>query len=191
MPQNSNMGDVVEAYTGKDEWHDVYTITLGELIESGVFDWARPELDWSAAAYDADQYKRVCEYFIQRFYWREVSLLPLKKWYMMLRSKLVYELMPKYKPMYERMAQGFAPLGVEDEYYKGRRINSAYPETLLSGNSDYISDGTDFEEEKIREGETVERYAAYIEMFKPLDTALLDELEEFFTCMYTFGVNSY
>ena len=97
--------------------------------------------------------------------------------------------MPKYKPMYERLAQGFAPLGIEDEYYKGRRINSAYPETLLSGNSDYISDGTDFEEEKIREGETVERYTAYIEQFKAIDTALLDELEEFFTCMYTFAVN--
>lgn len=187
--QQNNMGEYVETFTGREEWHDVYTIALGELVADGSFDWSRPELDWSDAAYDDAQYKRVCDYFIQRFYWREISLLPLKKWFMMLRTKLVYELMPKYKPMYERLAQGFAPLGIEDEYYKGRRINSAYPETLLSGNSDYISDGTDFEEEKVREGETVERYTAYMEQFKAIDTALLDELEEFFTCMYTFAVN--
>lgn len=186
-----NMGDIVADYTGRDEWHDVYTITLGELIESGVFDWTRPELDWSDAAYDAAQYERVCSYFEERYYWREISLLPLKKWYQMLKTNLVYELMPKYKPLYARIAEGIDPLSESDEYYKGRRITSAYPETLLSGNSDYISDGVDFEEEKVRTGAFIDSYADYLERYKSIDTALVDELEEFFTCMYTFAVNGY
>ena len=80
--QQNKMGEYVETYTGRDEWHDVYTISLGELVADGSFDWSRPELDWSDAAYDAEQYTRVCDYFIQRFYWREISLLPLKKWFM-------------------------------------------------------------------------------------------------------------
>ena len=187
--ENREIAPIVDDSVGFDEWHDVYTITLGELIITGVFDWSRPELDWSSAAYDKAQYNRVCEYFNNRYYWREISLLPVKKWFMMLRTKFIYELMPKYRPLYERMAESFKPLGVEDEYYKSRRITSAYPETLLSKNSDYISDGVDFEEEKKREGETVERYNSYLDSFKSLDESLLDEVEEFFTCMYTLAVN--
>ena len=183
--------DDMDAYTGHDEWHDVYTIKLGELVEDGTFDWTRPELDWSAAAYDDGQYKRVCAYFIERFYWREISLLPIKQWFMMLHNKLANELMPKYKPMYARFAEGFAPLGIEDEYYKSRKIDSEYPETLLSGNSDYISSGHDEEWERIKEGEGVERYNAYMDSFQAIDTRLCDELEEFFTCMYTYAVNGF
>ena len=187
----NNITPAMDEYTGRDEWHDVCTIKLGELIESGVFDWSIPELDWSDAAYNAAQYARVCEYFNNRFYWREISLLPVKQWFQMLHTKIVYELMPKYKPMYARLAEGFAPLGAESEYAKSRKINSAYPETLLSGNSDYISDGTDIESETLHDGETVERYNAYMREFRAIDTLLLDELEEFFTCMYTVNANTY
>lgn len=176
-------------YSGKPEWHSVYTIKLGLLIQSGVFDWKRPELDWSDAAYNPEQYERVCSYFEKRFYWREISLLPILEWFNMLQYRLVYELMPKYRPLYERIAQGFAPLGIEDEYYKRRTIESAYPETLLSGNSDYITDGTDEEWERIKEGETVERLNTYVLEFQAVDKSLLDELENMFTCMYTANVN--
>ena len=174
--------DFIDDYTGCPEWHAVYTIELGQLVQSGVFDWSKEELAWEDAAYDAEQYKRVCNYFIKRFYWREISLLPVLQWMNMLQYRLVYELMPKYRPMYERLAQGFAPLGVEDEYY-------AYPETMLSGNSDYISDGTDEEWERVKEGQTVERYNAYVLEFQALDKSLCDELEGLFTCMYTANTN--
>lgn len=176
-------------YTGNPEWHSVYTIQLGQLIQSGVFDWSKPELDWSSAAYNQEQYERVCTYFEKRFYWREISLLPVLQWMNMLQYRLIYELMPKFKPMYERLANGFAPLGVEDEYYKRRTIESAYPETQLSGNSDYITDGTDEEWERVREGETVERYNAYVLEFQAIDKALLDACEDLFTCMYSANVN--
>ena len=99
--------------------------------------------------------------------------------------------MPKYRPLYKRMEDGVNPLGIEDEYKKSRLINSAYPETMLSGNSDYISDGTDEEWERVLEGETVERFNAYVLEFHSIDEALLDELEDMFCCMYSANVNAW
>jgi hypothetical protein len=84
-----------------------------------------------------------------------------------------------------------APLGIEDEYYKRRTIDSKYPETLLSRNADYISDGTDEEWERIKEGEGVERYNAYVLEFHAVDEQLLDELEDMFVCMYTADIQGW
>lgn len=176
-------------YTGNPEWHSVYTIQLGELVQSGVFDWSKPELDWSSAAYNQEQYERVCTYFEKRFYWREISLLPVLQWMNMLQYRLVYELMPKYKPLYERIAQGYNPLAEKDDYYKERKITSAYPETVLSGNSDYITDGIDTEHETIHEGAIVDATNKYMLEFQAIDKALLDACEDLFTCMYSANVN--
>lgn len=179
-----------EPDNGHSRFKAVLTITLGELIEAGLFDWSRSELDWSEAAYSEEQYTRVCEYFKERFYWREISMQPYKKWAMYLKRKLVFELMPKYKPIYERIAEGVNPLSSENEYYKSRKINSDYPETLLSGNSDYISDGTDEETQRIKEGSFVDAMANYAEKAKSVDEMLLDELEIMFVSMYTVSMNT-
>lgn len=173
-----------------DEWFAVVTIQLGELVENGVFDWASELLDWSEAAYDEDQHDRVCRYFIERFYWREISIEPYFEWAQMLKRKLVYELMPKYKPLYERVAEGINPLSSESEYYKSRKIGSAYPETLLSGNSDYITDGSDEEFERIKESAFVSSYNEFIEGFKSVDQAMLDELECMFVSLYSLNMNT-
>lgn len=181
----------VQSYTYQDEWHAVYTIQLGELIESGVFDWARPEVDWSDAAYDQEQYERLCSYFNERFYWREISALPIKEWFMHLHRKLVYELMPKYRPMYAALEQGFNPLADSDKYFKERHINSQYPETLLSENADYISDGHDVENEELiikNVGDTVQNFK---DKYRSVDELVLDELESLFVCMYTSHVNGW
>lgn len=177
-------------YTAQDEWHAVYTIQLGELIQSGVFDWTRAELDWSVAKYDDEQYSRVCAYFIERFRFREISIEPFLEWACMLRRKLVYELMPKYAPLYERVADGISPLADEDEYYKNRTIQSQYPETLLSDNADYITDGRDEEYQRIKEGNPGEAIASFVEQYRGVDELLLDELECMFVGMYTTNVNS-
>ena len=179
------------SYRGTDEWHAVYTIQLGELVSSGVFDWKKPILDWSEAAYNDEQYERVCKYFIDRFEFREISLEPFYEWAKRLRYTLVYELMPKYIPLYEAFESGVNPLADFDEYYKEREITSAYPETVLSGNSDYVSDGKDIEDERIRLGNITERENEYVNGFRSIDAALLDELESFFTCMYTTNINGY
>ena len=181
--------DYVDGFTNCPDWHAVYTVKLGELIQTGVFDWTRPELNWSEAAYDADQYERVCKYFERRFYYREISLEPALEWFNMLQYRLIYELMPKYKPLYARIADGYNPLADSDEYYKERKISSAYPETLLSSNADYISDGIDTEREVVHEGQLVDAMNKYVVEFHAVDESLLDECEDLFTCMYTANTN--
>lgn len=176
-------------YKYQNEWHAVYTVYLGELLESGVFDWSRPELNWSDAAYDEAQYTRICEYFNLRFKWREISMLPILKWFDYLKRKLVFELMPKYKPLYDRIAEGVNPLSDSGEYYKNRTIESAYPETLLSANADYITDGKDEEFQRVHEGETATMPGRYAEFYKGVDELLLDDLESMFISLYTTHVN--
>lgn len=176
-------------YTYQNEWHAVFTIQLGELVQSGVFDWSRPELDWSAAAYDEEQYKRICDYFIQRFMFREISITPPLEWFITLKRKLVYELMPKYMPLYERVKDGINPFVQSDEYYKERAIDSDYPETLLSANADYVSFGKDVEHEKLLEGNIPDMITRYGQTFKNVDELLLDDLEVMFISLYTSYVN--
>ena len=176
-------------YTGHEEMHAIYTVYLNELIETGVFDWSRPELDWKAAAYDDAQYERICTYFIERFRYREISLTPILEWMNILHRKLVFELMPKYKPLYARFDEGINPFQDYDEYHKSRSIDSSYPETLLSQNQDYISSGNDTEHETVREGNIVDSNDNYVVKFRSVDESLLDELESMFTCMYSAYVN--
>lgn len=176
-------------YTGKSIWNAVYTIQLGELIESGVFDWKKDILDWSSAAFDDDQYARVCAYFIERYYYREISVEPFLQWANILKRKLVYELMPKYKPLYERLQDGVNPLADSNEYYKNRTIQSAYPETLLSENADYITDGRDEEFQRIKEGNLADSMENFALKYKGVDQLILDELESLFISMYTTHVN--
>ena len=183
-----NLGDEL-SYTYQNEWHAVYTVYLGELVQSGVFDWKRPELDWSSAAIDAAQYERVCAYFLDRFKWREISMLPILKWFDYLKRKLVYELMPKYKPLYERVSDGINPLQDGNEYYKNRTINSSYPETLLSENADFITDGRDEEYQRIKESNVYDTLEGFQSRYKGVDELMLDELEDMFISLYTTNVN--
>ena len=187
---NWNAQDLID-YNYQNEWHAVYTVYLGELVQSGVFDWSRPELDWSDAAYDEDQYSRICEYFLARFKWREISMIPVLQWFDYLHRKLTYELMPKYKPLYERISEGINPLSDSTEYYKNRTIESAYPETLLSSNADYITDGKDEEFQRIKENGTADAMANFAAVYKGVDELLIDELEILFVGLYTSYVNGW
>ena len=183
-----NEHDLME-YTYQMEGHSVFTIQLFMLVRDGVFDWNREELNWQDAAYDEEQYGRVCDYFIERFKWREISTLPILEWFNILHRKLVYELMPKYKPLYERVSEGVDPLAGENEYYKNRTIDSDYPQTLLSENADYISSGRDEEYQRIKENGLVDSITDFAERYKAVDELLLDELECMFVSMYTSYVN--
>ena len=177
-------------YTGIDEWNAIYTVQIGELVETGVFDWDNPLLDWSDAAYDATQYARVCAYFVERFYYREISLEPFEEWARTFHRKMVYEIMPKYRPIYERLAEGINPLSSENEYYRNRTIESAYPETLLSANADYITDGRDEEFQRIKEADFTDQMDKYANKFIGIDQLVLNELETMFISLYTMNVNA-
>ena len=186
-PEDYNQTEMLD-YTYQNEYHAVLSVHLGELMESGAFDWSRPELDWKDAAYDDEQYERFCSYFEQRFKFREISIIPPLEWFTALKRMLVYELMPKYKPLYAQFDGGILPLG-ENEYYKERHITSAYPETLLSGNSDYISDGEDREFERVKVNNAAESLEQYKNGFRSVDAAMADELEVLFVSMYTVNAN--
>lgn len=186
-PENFSKSEMLD-YTYQNEGHAVYTIQLFELKESGAFDWSRPEIDWSEAAYDQEQYNRFCSYFEARFMFREISIIPPLEWFTALRRMLVFELMPKYKPLYEQIEGGLAPLG-ENEYYKRRHITSNYPETLLSGNSDYITTGDDEEFERVKVDNATQAMKDYRDGFASVDKAMADELEVLFIGMYTSYVN--
>lgn len=202
------------AYTGNPQYKSVYTVTLAELIDEGIFDWSKDYLTWETAAYDPDQYERVCNYFIARYKYREISMEPFKIWANYLQRKLVFELMPKYRFLYaeaaKKVSMDFSGLETingsthDDEYYKRREIESAYPETLLSHNSDYITNGNDLEDERIRdhtENKTHEKKAPaieymaniekYLELMSQIDKKLLDELEIMFISLYSANYNGF
>lgn len=186
----SEFTDYMIEYTGRDEYNAVYTITIGELIECGLFDWNRTELDWSSAAYDREQYARICAYFIDKYYYREICIEPFSEWARMFKTRMIYEVMPKYKPLYERLKDGYAPLSNEDEYFKSRIVDSSYPQTMLSGNSDYLTSGRDEENERIKEGNIIDMMNKYADEFRNIDSMLIDEFESLFVCMYTTNYNA-
>lgn len=181
--------DKVLDWTGRDIYNAVYTVTLGELVDKGVFSWDLDILDWKAQAYDEEQHARVCAYFLERFRFREISIEPFYEWATLLCSKLKYELMPKYKSLYKNYEEGFDPAIKSDKYRKARSVGSEYPETLLSANADYASTGKDEEGEELERGDLLEAYNDFVEGFRSIDQNLLDELESFFIGLYTANMN--
>lgn len=181
--------DSVNEWVGDSRWNAVYTVTLGDLVDKGVFDWKMELLDWSKAAYSPEQYERICSYFIERFRFREISIEPFYEWATMLHRKLVYELMPKYRNLYKYLDADFDPAQVSDKYKKRRAIGSDYPETMLSGNSDYASNGQDEESEEVERGSLQNAYNAYLTGYQTIDEHLLDELESMFIGIYTASVD--
>lgn len=184
----SNPEEVIN-WVGRDKWNAIYTLTLGELIDHDIFNWDSDLLNWKSAAYSDEQYQRVCSYFIERFRFREISIVPFYEWASMLHRKLVYELMPKYRVLYKMLDSDFDIAQVSDKYHKGRTVGSEYPETLLSGNSDYASTGTDEEHEDIERGNLLDSYLKYQSEFQSLDKQLLDELEDMFIGLYTVSLD--
>lgn len=177
-------------YTGANQWNAIYTIQLGELVENGIFDWQNSLLNWKSKAYNDEQFNRLCAYFIERFRFREISVEPFYEWATMLYRKIAYELMPKYIPLYQRIDQGVDPFQDSDEYHKRRTVGSDYPETLLSGNADYASNGTDEEYETMKEGNLVDSLVNFAENYKYVDELICDELECMFIGLYTISMNA-
>lgn len=179
------------AYEPKPEFHNLSSVTLAELIDMGFFDWEKPLFDWSAAAYNADQYQRVCEQFVSRYYWREIGVVPPLQWAQQLTHKLRNEIMPKYRPLYEITAEGLNWLADSDEYGKERTIDSGFPETMLSGSEVYASSGSDKEYEHIRLGNMLQKYKDFVANYESIDKLVLDELECMFSGLWSSNVNGW
>lgn len=171
----------------RSDWHSVVTISLGELVEGGFVDWDDPSWAWDS--YSPEQAARFQEKFVARYYWREIGIIPPGRWKQQFIRKL-NELMPKYKVLYKLIDDGLNILQDSDTWHKGRRIGSDFPQTLLAGDQDYASDGTDEEYETVVNGDVMDKLSQF-ESYNDVDVMLLDDLEVLFTCLFTVNVNGY
>lgn len=167
---------------GMGEWHDVMTITLQELLADPYMAeiiegrWANFD------AFDEEQRARLWQKFRARFDWREIGILPIRRWLDRLIGVL-NEVMPKYKHLYQVLADGASVLTDRDEYHKSRDVYSTFPQTALGGsNQDYASSGTDREYETVRDYGLLD-VSDRMRNYNDVDVLVLNELEPLFTCL--------
>lgn len=167
------------------EWGASSTIELYKLVEMGAVDFAADDMQYDY--YSEEQRDRLNEKIQARYYWREVSVLPVLRWKQQF-VRVMNELMPKYKLLYEMMDSGIDILQVQNDYSKGRDIYSAFPQTQLSGNSDYATNGTDRERENIIDGDVLAKLAEF-RGYNDIDVEILDQLEPLFSHLVTMSYN--
>ncbi|MDE5995190.1 MAG: hypothetical protein K2G60_06725 [Oscillospiraceae bacterium] len=171
------------------DFHDVVTVTLGELIEGGMVDWDSP--DWTFDSYNEEQRQRLCEKIENRYYFREIGILPPGRWKREFLRKL-NEIMPKYKLLYAELEKGVNILQDRDEYGKARNVFSDFPATQLGGeNQDYATNGTDAEFENVRDGNYLDRAEQLNKRYNDVDVMILNEMESMFSSLMTVSMNGY
>lgn len=177
-----------EPEAGGGDYYSSMTASLGEWYERGFYD---PEDEsWFWDWYSEEQYERVCGKFLNRFWYRECAVLPAFRWKQAYLEKM-NEIMPKYKMLYSWLDEGFDPRMAEDVFGKSRDIFSDFPATLLGGNSDYASNGTDNEYEKITYGRFTEVWDWFVRHYRDPDVLILDECDTLFGSVLTSTVPLY
>lgn len=167
---------------GMGEWHDVMTITLQELLADPYMAEVIEGRWETFDAFDEEQRARLWQKFRARFDWREIGILPIKRWLDRLIGVL-NEVMPKYKHLYQVLADGASVLTDRDEYHKSRDVYSTFPQTALGGsNQDYASSGTDREYETVRDYGLLD-VSDRMRDYNDVDVLVLNELEPLFTCL--------
>ena len=168
------------------DWHAVTSIQLGELIEGGAFDWENDKsLIWDY--YDEEQYKRVCNKFVNHFLYREIGIIPFGQWRLAYVRRM-NEIMPKYKFIYKALDNGIDPLQSNSEYGKERHIYSNFPATQLGDNQDYADTGVDREYEYIKQKDFLD-ILEKITKISDVDKLILDECETLFSAFLYENVN--
>lgn len=175
-----------------DDFHAVTTITLGELLTEGGIDWTQPEWSWRDDAYNEAQYTRCCRKIENRYYDREIGVLPAGRWRRHF-MRLINEFMPILKPLYE-LADGNPGIFLTDAdtWHKMRTVFSDFPATQLTENQDYASNATDNQYETVTNGNFMDkinsiRRGEYVD----IDVLLLEHLEECFSPLWTVNLNNY
>lgn len=175
-----------------DEYHQVVTITLGELLVPGGIDWASDEWSWRESAYDDAQYARCCRKIENRYYDREIGVLPASRWKRHF-LRLIDEIMPVLKPLYSAVdGNSGVMLSDMDTWHKMRTVFSDFPATQLAENQDYASNATDNQYETITNGNFMDKIA-HIKQgdYVDIDVILLNHLEECFSPLWTVNLNNY
>lgn len=172
-----------------NEWHDAYSLQLGECIEEGIIDFSDPEYDFDS--FDTAQRNRIYELITRKYYFFELGIMPVKVW----RNELINTLnltMLQLKPLYQLLKDGFNPLASEDEYYKGRHVFSDFPQTRLSSaNQDYASTANDKEYEILRTGDELNKWTQFMREWKHPDYMLVDSVKTCFCGLMSFTLPLY
>lgn len=166
-----------------NRFYGVTSINLGELIEHGLDLY---ELEWDY--YNEEQYNRLTEKIIERFYYRDIGIIPVARWIRAYKRKL-NEIMPKYKELYKMRESDPNIFSNEDRYGKSRDIFSEFPATMLGDNQDYASTGNDKEYEEVVQGDYLKKYEKYATMYEDIDVLILNEMESLFSCLMTVNIN--
>lgn len=171
------------------EYHDAISISLGELLESGELDWNNPSWQWDK--YDDVQYARVCEKINNRYYSRNIGVLPASRWKRELLRK-INETMPKLKPLYAALEKNSdIIMSDSDTYGKTRSVFSDLPATQIQDNADYASNATDNQFETIVNGPYLNKAAQIAHEYDDIDVILLDAIQSCFSCLLTTNLNNY
>lgn len=207
---------------GERDFHAVATVQLGELIDGQWFNW-KEEDGWVWDYYDLTQKYRLQRKIDNHYFWREIGILPPLHWKTEFLRTL-NEIMPKYKYLYDMLADpNFDPFmlwhhwGTRNEDYvrndkndrwgKSRDIGSDFPQTMLSGNSDYASTGRDNEYENLADdtrtndldiqfneyktGDFLEKFLLFSERYKDVDAMIIDELDCLFSHLVSVNINAW
>ena len=174
------------------DYHAVTTITLGELLAPGGIDWTTPQWSWRDDAYDDTQYTRCCAKIENRYYDRELGVMPPGRWRRHL-LRLIAEIMPVLKPLYE-LAAGNPGIFMTDAdtWHKTRTVFSDFPATQLVTGQDYASNATDMEYETVANGNYMDKVKAIRQGdYVDIDVLLLEHINACFSPLWTVGVNNY
>lgn len=162
------------------DWHAQFTIQLGELIESGIVDF--DDGSWSVDWYSEDQGERIWEKFTNRYYLREISMVPVSQWKRELLRKL-NEIMPKYKKLYEVLADSPLLFADQNDYGKSRDVYSEFPATQLQQNMDFANNAKDREYEHVHLGNIMDKAEQLAKRYNDVDVMILNDLESLFMCL--------
>ena len=206
IPPNLPMNQY-EPPTNWNDYHSLYTIQVCELYDNGFFDgFVEHSDDWDFPIYTEEQDKRLRQLILDYFFYREIGIIPPGIWKRKFLSRM-RSLSPTYLMMYKivddaqedllQAAGTIHEVAKTDNSYKGRSIFSEFPETMLSANSDYASNGSDTEDERIIDKDIVrtlrEDYMKRLQQLEEehanVDKFILNKLESLFSSLLTSNVN--
>jgi len=94
-----------------------------------------------------------------------------------------------------------------DRWGKSRDIGSEFPQTMLSGNSDYASTGRDVEYENLSDdkrdddiniqyneyktGDFLEKYLLFQEKYKDVDLMIIEEMDTVFSHLASVSIDAW
>ena len=170
-----------------DDFHSVVSISLGELLREGVITWDMPEMKWRY--YDEKQFGRVTEAIENRYWDRELGVLPIRSWMRRFVGRM-NEGMDRLRPAYEKL-DGANLMQQADVFSKGRSVGSAFPATQLKPTTqDYASDANDSESESVTEGNFFQQ-SELLKEYIGLDQRLVDYLDPLFSSLFTVNSNAF